>query len=172
MMPPTSWDDLKPYEQRQGGFWLYGPHVGLHGEGKEFVRVTRPAPAVSADAVEAAAKVMQAKDVREGFGDYPLWEYTEDVTAVLEGAAPHMLVHVHHHDIEHHARSFNEGYEAAVTQGLADDPTLADDWFQGKLREARAEAIRDAMDAMEEDDGVLRPLTWLQAHAAAVEAGG
>jgi hypothetical protein len=60
--------------------------------------------------------------------------------AALEAAAPHMLIHVHHHDIEHHARSFNDGYEAAVTQGLADDPTLADDWFQEKVREAKAEA--------------------------------
>ena len=57
----------------------------------------------------------------------------------LEAAAPHMLVHVHHYDIEHHARSFNEGYTAAVTQGLADDPTLADDWLQEKIREAKAE---------------------------------
>jgi len=43
------------------------------------------------DAVEAAAKVMQAQDSREGVGDYPLSEYTEDATAILEAAAPHML---------------------------------------------------------------------------------
>lgn len=46
---------------------------------------------ISDEAVEAAAKVMQAKDVREGFGEYPLWEYTEDVKALLEAAATHML---------------------------------------------------------------------------------
>jgi hypothetical protein len=56
-----------------------------------------------------------------------------------------VVIHVAH-DAEAHARSFNEGYVAAVTQGLADDPTLADDWFQGKLREARAGALRDAAD--------------------------
>lgn len=32
-------------------------------------------------------------------------------------------------DMEQHARSFNEGYETAVAQGLADDPTLAGDWL-------------------------------------------
>lgn len=36
------WDDLKPYEQQQGGYWLYGPSVSLYGEGREFIRVTRP----------------------------------------------------------------------------------------------------------------------------------
>lgn len=66
--------------------------------------------------------------------------YEHVARASLEAAAPHMLIHVHHHDIEHHARSFNEGYEAAVTQGLADDPSLADDWFQEKIREAKAAA--------------------------------
>lgn len=53
------------------------------------------------------------------------------------------VIHVHH-DVEAHARSFNEGYEAAVTQGLADDPSLADDWLQAKLREAKVEALREA----------------------------
>lgn len=43
-------------------------------------------------------------------------------------------------DMEAHIKSFNEGYEAAVTQGLADDPTLADDWFQEKIRAAKADA--------------------------------
>lgn len=41
-------------------------------------------------AIDAAAKVMQASDVREGFGDYPLCEYTEDAAAILEAAAPFM----------------------------------------------------------------------------------
>ena len=60
------------------------------------------------------------------------------------------VIHVHH-DTEAHARSFNEGYEAAVTQGLADDPTLADDWFQAKLREARAQALENAAQQMREE---------------------
>jgi hypothetical protein len=55
-------------------------------------------------------------------------------------------IHVHH-DAEAHARSYNDGYEAAVTHGLADDPTLADDWFQGKLREAKAQALEEAVEA-------------------------
>lgn len=57
------------------------------------------------------------------------------------------VVHVHH-DTEAHARSFNEGYETAVAQGLADDPSLADDWLQEKLLEARASALGEAADAM------------------------
>jgi hypothetical protein len=58
------------------------------------------------------------------------------------------VVHVHH-DTEAHVRSFNEGYEAAVSQGLADDPMLASDWLDGKLREARAEALEEAALAFE-----------------------
>ena len=45
-------------------------------------------------------------------------------------------IHVHHHDIEHHAASFNEGYEAAMAQHLADDPSLAEDWLNTKLADA------------------------------------
>jgi len=52
-----------------------------------------------------------------------------------------MFTHIHWHDLESHARSFNEGYEAAVTQGLADDPSLADDWLQEKIRQAKEEAF-------------------------------
>lgn len=86
-------------------------------------------------AVEAAMLALG-----EQYGDDAHCKEREYVVTILEAAAPHSLVHVHHHDIEHHARSFNQGYEAAVTQGLADDPTLADDWFQEKIREAKAEA--------------------------------
>jgi hypothetical protein len=71
--------------------------------------------------------------------------------AALEAAAPHMLIHVHHHDIEHHARSFNEGYEAAVTQGLADVPTLADVLFLDMIRVAIAEALDVGMLACHDD---------------------
>jgi hypothetical protein len=46
------------------------------------------------------------------------------------------FVEVHHHDIEAHAKSFNEGYEAAMSQHLADDPSLAEDWLNEKLAEA------------------------------------
>ena len=59
--------------------------------------------------------------------------------AALEAAAPHMLIHLHHHDIEKHAASFNEGYETAMAQELADDPTTAQDWLEEKMAEAKAE---------------------------------
>lgn len=89
------------------------------------------------------------------------------------------VVHVHH-DTEAHIRSFNEGYEAAVTQGLADDPTLADDWFQEKLRAAKAEALEQAAADLYADrgdvrssdvtvnHGINRAVGWLQARAEAV----
>lgn len=40
------WDDLKPFEREQGGYWLYWRDA-THGTGenKTFVRVTQPAPA-------------------------------------------------------------------------------------------------------------------------------
>lgn len=88
----------------------------------------------------------------------------------IESAAPYMLVHVHHHDIEAHARSFNEGYEAAVTQGLADDPSLADDWLQAKLREARAQALEDAVDDFSVNLTAMsgpRIRAWLRSRAKA-----
>lgn len=60
-----------------------------------------------------------------------------EIEAILEAAAPHMpqQVSVIHggHDAESHARSFNEGYETAKAQDLADDPSLAQDWLAEKL---------------------------------------
>ena len=46
---------------------------------------------IPAEAVEAAAKIWQELDRREGYGEYPISEYAEDVTAMLEAAAPYML---------------------------------------------------------------------------------
>lgn len=40
---PVTWDDLRPYEQQQGGYWLYGPDCEVFGGGKVWVRVARPA---------------------------------------------------------------------------------------------------------------------------------
>jgi urease accessory protein UreF len=87
---------------------------------------------------------------------------------------PAIVIHVAH-DTEAHARSFNEGYEAAVRQGLADDPALAGDWFEGKLREAQAQALRDAAAAAEGMHDPVPPdcrewADWLKARAAAIEA--
>lgn len=124
------------------------------------------------EAIEAAADaISESSGMRfDGF-----WSRIEDLEpedreyalaearTALEAAAPFIraqamedttVIHVHsHHDIEAHARIYNEGYDAAVTQGLADDPSLADDWFQGKIREARADALQEAANAIE----ALRP---------------
>jgi len=71
------------------------------------------------------------------------------------------VVHVHHHDIEHHAESFNEGFETAVAQGLADDPTLAQEWLAERLAQERAAALGEAADEAEAIDADAQ-------HAAAV----
>lgn len=36
----AAWEDLRPYEKQQGGYWAYPKNSGLYGEGKEFTRVT------------------------------------------------------------------------------------------------------------------------------------
>ena len=46
---PLSWDQLHPYEQQQGGYWLYEQgKVDAYGNGKTWVSV-RPPGAVLAD---------------------------------------------------------------------------------------------------------------------------
>lgn len=85
---------------------------------------------ISAEAVEAARQVVLP------YVDDDHFDLDAVLRAALEAAAPHMFIHVHHHDIEHHARSFNEGYETSVAQGLVDDPSLAQDWLDEKLAEA------------------------------------
>lgn len=60
----------------------------------------------------------------------------EKVRSVYERASAGEVVEVHHYDIEKHAESFNEGYEAAMAQHLADHPTLAEDWLQEKVEAA------------------------------------
>lgn len=138
----------------------------------------RPGAPIPKDAVDAAA--MAIYGVSRTVSDLQMPQtkerYLEDARNALQAAAPHMLIPVHHHDIEHHAGSFNEGYEVAVTQGLADDPTLADDWFQGKLREARAEALAQAAHAWDEVSDQTprtgsRAGSWLRARAVS-ERGG
>lgn len=39
---PLTWDKLRPYEQQQGGYWLYGPDCDVYGNGKVWVPVARP----------------------------------------------------------------------------------------------------------------------------------
>lgn len=38
---PLPWSELVEYEQQQGGYWLYGPHCDVYGNGKIWVRVPR-----------------------------------------------------------------------------------------------------------------------------------
>lgn len=39
---PIAWDQLRPFEQQQGGYWLYGPWCDAYGNGKIWVPVYRP----------------------------------------------------------------------------------------------------------------------------------
>lgn len=91
-------------------------------------------------------------------------------------------------DPEAYARGYNAGFEEAITQGLADDPTLADDWLQSRLREAKAEALREAAaelsglqyvrpnaEGRSEYEGMLAVRrgntdAWLRARAERIEA--
>lgn len=59
-----------------------------------------------------------------------------DLDALAESIREAGVIEVHHHDIEQHAVSFNEGYEAAMAQHLADDPSVAQDWLDENLAEA------------------------------------
>lgn len=56
-----------------------------------------------------------------------------------------VVLHVHHFDMENHAESFNGGYEAAVTQGLADDPTLAQEWLDAHDAEVATRALSNVL---------------------------
>lgn len=53
----------------------------------------------------------------------------------------------HHHDIEAHAASFVEGFEAAVAQGLASSPEFSSEWLAERDREVASGALREAADA-------------------------
>lgn len=39
---PLPWANLRPYEQQQGGYWLYPPGCGVYGDGKRWINVRRP----------------------------------------------------------------------------------------------------------------------------------
>jgi hypothetical protein len=60
-------------------------------------------------------------------------------------------VHVHHHDMEQHARSFNEGYETAMAQHLAPDMGTATDWLEEQKLKARTEGMRCVLEAAAQD---------------------
>ncbi len=40
--PPLTWEELKPFEQEQGGYWYYPSGCDVYGNGKVWVRVPRP----------------------------------------------------------------------------------------------------------------------------------
>lgn len=40
--PGLSWDELRPYERQQGGYWLYPPGCDVYGNAKTWVPVPRP----------------------------------------------------------------------------------------------------------------------------------
>ena len=39
---PLPWSELKPFEQEQGGYWLYPPDSDVYGNGRVWVRVPYP----------------------------------------------------------------------------------------------------------------------------------
>lgn len=39
---PLPWNELVVYEKQQGGYWLYGPHCDVYGNGKIWVPVRNP----------------------------------------------------------------------------------------------------------------------------------
>lgn len=41
---PVSWEDLKLYEQQQGGYWLHGPWCDVYGNGNIWVPVSKSNP--------------------------------------------------------------------------------------------------------------------------------
>lgn len=67
------------------------------------------------------------------------------------GYAPQMIT-VHHHDLEAHATSYNEGYAAAVAQHLAPDPTTALEWLDRHDAEVKADALREAAAVIRDGD--------------------
>jgi hypothetical protein len=39
---PIPWEELKPYEKEQGGYWFYPRGRDVYGNGKVWIRVPRP----------------------------------------------------------------------------------------------------------------------------------
>lgn len=82
----------------------------------------------------------------------PVDQLPEGWSTIAATTGPIMTVHTAC-DAESYAAAHNDGYEAAVTQGLADDPSLADDWFQEKLHAAKVQALREAADLVSDQGG-------------------
>lgn len=71
-------------------------------------------------------------------------------------------VEVHHHDIERHAESFNEGYEAAMVLPLMSEQEIEEHgpgaWLRQRIDAAVLVALLTAADAMEADPQFRDPL--------------
>lgn len=57
-------------------------------------------------------------------------------------------------DPETYARGHNDGYEAAITQGIADDPTRADEWLQERI-DAALKPATELVELAENRKGAL-----------------
>lgn len=73
-----------------------------------------------------------------GYGD--VCGHQEPATAP-EPVTGALCVLTEGNDAEAHAMWFNDGYETAVAQGLADDPTLAGDWLEEQREKAGEAAV-------------------------------
>lgn len=85
------------------------------------------------------------------------------------------VIRVHHHDIEAHAASFNDGYDTAMAQDLAADPALAADWLEAHDAGVKVRVLNQAAaDARAMHDPVAPECEewalWLEARAARVDA--
>jgi hypothetical protein len=93
------------------------------------------------------------------------------------------IITVHHHDLEDHAASFNDGYESAMAQHLSTHPTTAQDWLDAHNAEVRAAALEEASEAfttgewsdafitsgVEDDVSAVRAFgEWMAARAATI----
>jgi hypothetical protein len=65
------------------------------------------------EAIKAAARVMHAKDVNDGYGDYASEEYTEDARRILEATAPYLM-----------AAAWDEGMEAMYATTSSEWPPI------------------------------------------------
>lgn len=128
---------------------------------------------IPTEAVTAATKAMEAHvkahsvpvknspwDSHLTYAFNPSME--ECLTVAMTAALPHLpqqvaVVHVAH-DTEAHARSFNDGYETAVVHMVVPDGDLANaqDWFENRLNQAKAEALREYAAAWPDNDVRIR----------------
>lgn len=86
---PLPWSELVEYEQQQGGYWLYGPHCDVYGNGKIWVGVPRPQEAEAAatlarERADHAAVILWCADrvrsVDDGEGVQDAADYLHDLS--------------------------------------------------------------------------------------------